>query len=196
MRWPALGVPTVFLAGAFLLATPPAWAKRRPPEHEAEQPAGHLVDPNLKSPFDTSAYRPLVVFHDFDIVTTADRITLTGVVFSRAPVDRVTLGKRAARLRPAEPAELIRFQSIPPGARDAPYRVFFEIPDVMLEHVGANDLDVRALSSDGRLSDLHRVTVIRTTRHGESVSPVKTEPGQAQPDKPGKKGQGSSLNRP
>lgn len=189
----------LLLAGLFLLATPPAWAKRRPPGWKPEQtapPTGHLVDPNLKSPFDTSAYRPLVVFHTFDIVTHSDRITLTGVVFSRAPVDRVTLGKRVARLRPAEPADLIRFQTIPHGARDAPYRVYFEIPDVMLEHVGANDLDVRALSSDGRLSDLHRVTVIRTAALEESPSPAKAGAGPAQPDKPGKRGQGGSPNEP
>lgn len=189
----------VLLAGLFLLATPPAWAKRRPRGWKAEQPTpptAHLVDPNLKSPFDTSAYRPLVVFHDFDIVTTADRITLTGVVFSLAPVDRVTLGKRVARLRPAEPADLIRFETIPPGARDAPHRVFFEIPDVMLAHVGANDLDVRALSSDGRLSDLHRVTVIRTASAGESASPAKSGTSQTPSGKSGKRGQGGSPDKP
>ncbi|HHN75467.1 MAG TPA: hypothetical protein ENK10_09590 [Acidobacteria bacterium] len=110
---------------------------------------------------DASRYHPLIVFHDFGTVTTQSRIMISGVVFSRSSVDRVTLAKRSARLRPAEPADLVRLERVPQAAREAPYRVYFEFPDVELLHPGANDLDVRAMATDGRMSDLHRITVIR-----------------------------------
>ncbi|MDQ7007123.1 MAG: hypothetical protein Q9Q40_07810 [Acidobacteriota bacterium] len=117
-------------------------------------------DPSPAIRTDSSRYRPLIVFHDFGTVTSRRRIKISGVVFSRSSVDRVTLANRSARLRPAEPNDMVRFTRVPPAAREAPYRVYFEFPDIELQHAGANDLDIRALATDGRQSDLHRITVI------------------------------------
>ncbi len=113
--------------------------------------------------FDTSMYRPQIVFHEFQSVVSGEYVTITGIVFSRSPVDRVTVGDRNAMIRPAEPKDLIQLEQVPAGASDAPFRTYFEVPDAGLARMGANDLDVKSISSDGRVSDLHRITVIKTS---------------------------------
>ncbi len=120
------------------------------------------AEENKKPLFDTSMFRPIVAFHEISPVVDAEFVTLTGVVFSRSPIDRVTVGERVAMIRPAEPKDLVKLQKVPPGASDAPFRTYFEVPDAGLPRLGANDLDVRALSADGRMSDLHRITIIKT----------------------------------
>lgn len=112
--------------------------------------------------FDLSAFRPLVVLHDMPQVTDKGFIAVTGVVFSRAPVEKVTVGERTASTRPAEPKDLLTLQRAPQGVADAPVRTFFEVPDALLARYGANDVEIVALSGDGRTSDRHRVTILRT----------------------------------
>jgi len=138
-----LAMTTVMLAGAALVGAEAPGDKRKPL-------------------FDTSMFRPQIVFHEFQSVVASEYVTITGVVFSRSPVDRVTVGDRNAMIRPAEPKDLIRLERVPAGASDAPFRTYFEVPDAGLQRMGANDLDVSAISSDGRVSDMHRVTVIKT----------------------------------
>ncbi len=117
--------------------------------------------PESEHPFDTRGFKPLIVFHEFQLVTDNEYVTISGVVFSRAPLDRLTIGERSARIRPAEPKDLVRIKRAPAGAKDAPYRTYFEVPDAKLPRLGVNDLAVRAISADERRSDLHRVTVVR-----------------------------------
>ncbi len=121
-----------------------------------------------RSPFNTEIFRPRVVLHELPLVTDAAFVTVTGVVFSHAPIDRVTVGERTALLRPAEPKDLVKLAKVPPGATDAPFRTYFEVPDAGLPDIGANDLLIRAVGTDGRVSDLHRVTVVRTTTKPEN----------------------------
>ncbi len=111
--------------------------------------------------FDTSLFRPTIVFHPLEMTSTKEFVTISGVIFSRSSIDRVRLGDRVARLRPAEPQDLLRLDRVPSGSRDAPYRVFFELPDAKLPLIGANDLDVLAMSTNERWSDVHRLTFIR-----------------------------------
>ncbi len=118
------------------------------------------------TPFDTSGYRPQVVFHEMETAVDGQYVTISGVVFSRSPIDRVTIGERMASIRPAEPKDLVKLKRVPDGATDAPFRTFFEVPDAGLQKLGANDLEVRAMSADGRVSDLHRVTVIKVSQPG------------------------------
>ena len=113
-------------------------------------------------------FRPQVVLHELPLVTDAAFVTVTGVVFSHAPIDRVTVGERTALLRPAEPKDLVKLTRVPAGATDAPFRTYFEVPDAGLPRVGVNDLAIRAVGTDGRVSDLHRVTVVRTTTKPEN----------------------------
>ncbi|UCF66990.1 MAG: hypothetical protein JSV80_14570 [Acidobacteriota bacterium] len=112
--------------------------------------------------FDTSKFRPSIAFLEAAPSTDAAFVTLTGVVFSRAPIDRVVVDERVALTRPAEPKDLLALDRAPEGATDAPFRTFFELPDVGLTRQGANDVEVRAVAADGRESHIHRVTVIRT----------------------------------
>ena len=125
-------------------------------------------DGKHRSPFNTEIFRPQVVLHELPLVTDAAFVTVTGVVFSHAPIDRVTVGERTALLRPAEPKDLVKLAKVPPGATDAPFRTYFEVPDAGLPRIGANDLVIRAVGTDGRVSDLHRVTVVRTTTKPEN----------------------------
>jgi hypothetical protein len=111
--------------------------------------------------FDTSMFRPQVVFHELEIVTDAEFVTISGVVFSRQPVDEVKVGDRVAMVRPAEPKDLVQLERIPQGASEAPFRTYFEVPDAGLPNLGANDIDVRARTADGRESDKHRLTLIK-----------------------------------
>jgi hypothetical protein len=115
-----------------------------------------------ESPFKLEAKKPQIVFHVLPRSTAKERLTVTGVVFSRAPIDRVELEERDATIRPAEAADLVRFERVPPGASEAPYRTYFEVTDAALDERGANALKVRAYTTDGRSSHLHRVTVLRT----------------------------------
>ena len=115
-----------------------------------------------KPPFDTTAYRPIVVLQAPPLATDRPSVTIRGVVFSRAPLEQVTVGERTATLREAAPADLSNLRRLPDGATDAPHRTYFEAVDIGLGHFGVNDIDVRALASDGRASDLHRVAVVRS----------------------------------
>ena len=131
--------------------------------------AGSPDSSNTKKPlFDTSMFRPRIVLHDVPVVTDESYTTISGIVFSRSPLDRVVVGERVALIRPAEPADLVKLRKLPEGASDAPFRVFFEVPDAGLAKLGANDLSIMAVTNDGRKSDQHRVTVIRTAPAGES----------------------------
>ena len=124
--------------------------------------AADPADGKHRSPFNTEMFRPQVVLHEVPLVTDAAFVTVTGVVFSHAPIDRVTVGERTALLRPAEPKDLVKLAKVPPSATDAPFRTYFEVPDAGLPRIGVNDLEIRAWGTDGRKSDLHRVTVVRT----------------------------------
>lgn len=117
--------------------------------------------------FDTSMFRPVVVLHELPLVTDRAYVTVTGVVFSRTPVDRVSVGERLAMIRPAEPKDLVKIRKLPEGASDAPFRTYFEVPDAGLARLGANDLDIMAVTNDGRESSLHRITVIRALERAE-----------------------------
>lgn len=114
--------------------------------------------------FNTDAFRPQFVLHELPRTTSAAFVTVTGVIFSRSPIDRVEVGTRAAFLRQAEPKDLVKLARVPEGASDAPHRTFFEVPDAGLTKIGANDLTIRAIGTDGRASDVHRVMVIRSVK--------------------------------
>ena len=114
------------------------------------------------NPFVKVEVKPQIAIHEFPLSTANEYMTVTGVVFSRSPIDRVLVAGRDAMIRPAEPEDLIRFERVPKGASEAPFRTYFELPDALLEAHGANSLNVRALTTDGRQSDIHRLTVIRT----------------------------------
>lgn len=120
--------------------------------------------------FDTSIFRPQVVFHPLELVTDGEFTTISGVVFSRQPVDEVRVGERVAMVRPAEPKDLVQLKRIPDGASEAPFRTYFEVPDAGLPNLGANDMDVRARTVDGRESDVHRVTLIKRLAVAETDS--------------------------
>ena len=111
--------------------------------------------------FDTSGFRPVIALNETPVTTPKAVVTISGVVFSRATIDKVTIGDRTASTRPAEPKDLMKLQAIPDGAPDAPSRTYFEIRDVSLSRFGANDLELRAVDNDGRISDLHRITIVR-----------------------------------
>ena len=117
--------------------------------------------PENKPLFNLEGYRPLVALHPIPATSSAAFVTVSGVVFSRVAIDRVTVGQRQALLRPAEPDDLVKLEKAPEGASDAPLRTYFEVPDAGLPRVGANELEMRAHGTDGRSSDLHQVTVIR-----------------------------------
>ncbi len=110
--------------------------------------------------FDTSGFRPQIVFQELSLLSTKSYVTVRGIVFSRSPVDSVRVGNRTARLRPAEMSDLMRLDQVPRDARDAPYRVFFELSDLGLEKIGANDIVVQAMGTDERLSNRHLLTVV------------------------------------
>jgi hypothetical protein len=120
--------------------------------------------------FDTSMFRPQIVFHDLEIVTDDDFVTISGVVFSRQPIDEVEVDDRVAMVRPAEPKDLVKLERVPQGASEAPFRTYFEVPDTGLPSLGANDVEVRARTTDGRESDVHRVTLIKRSSGDETAS--------------------------
>ncbi len=139
-------------AALFVLAVVPAISQEPQPQA-----------PQTKRPiFDLSAFRPVIVLHEVPQVTEKGFITVTGVVFSRAPIEKVSVGDRTASTRPAEPKDLVKLKQVPAGVADAPNRTYFEVPDAALALFGANDLDVVASGGDGRVSDTHRVTVLRS----------------------------------
>ncbi len=105
--------------------------------------------------------KPQIAIYEMPLAVTGEFVTVSGVVFSRAPVDSVRVGERTATLRPAAPEDLVRFRRVPDGASDMPYRTIFEVPDTPLRAEGASVLEVRAATTDGRFSDVHRVTVVR-----------------------------------
>lgn len=118
--------------------------------------------PAARPLFDTSAFRPQVVLYPVPMVTQNQFVTVSGVIFSRSQVEKVTVGERTATLRPAEPKDLVRFERVPEGASDAPFRTYFEVPDAALARAGANELEIRAFGVDQRVSDAHRITVVRS----------------------------------
>jgi hypothetical protein len=123
--------------------------------------AGGEAEEEKRPLFDTSMFRPQIVFHELEVVTDAEFVTISGIVFSRQPIDEVSVGDRVAMVRPAEPKDLVQLERIPQGASEAPFRTYFEVPDAGLPLLGANDIDVRARTADGRESDKHRVTLIK-----------------------------------
>ena len=44
------------------------------------------------------------------------------------------------------------------------YRTYFEVPDAPLPELGVAELEIRAATTDGRYSDVHRLTVVRIPR--------------------------------
>jgi hypothetical protein len=110
---------------------------------------------------DASRFRPMVAFHELETVVDSEFVTISGVIFSRSPIETVTVGERAATLSPAESKDLVALPLAPKGASELPFRTAFEVPDAVLSRLGANDLDVRAMTTDGKSSDVHRVTVLR-----------------------------------
>lgn len=148
-------VGSCLVAGSLIASSAVLWAQESETTPKNE-PKG-LV-------FNTEAFRPQIVLHEMPRTTSAAFVTLSGVIFSRSPIDRVEVGSRTAVLRQAEPKDLVKIDRAPEGASDAPYRTYFEVPDAGLPRLGANDLTVRAMATDGRHSDLHRITVVRTTK--------------------------------
>ena len=120
--------------------------------------------------FDTSMFRPQIVFHELEVVTDADFVTISGIVFSRQPIDEVEVDDRVAMVRPAEPKDLVKLERVPQGASEAPFRTYFEVPDTGLPSLGANDVEVRARTTDGRESDVHRVTLIKRSSGDDTGS--------------------------
>lgn len=111
---------------------------------------------------DSAQFRPAIALHDVRPATSSGFVTITGVVFSRSPIDRVTVGDRSAVIRPAEAADLVSLARTPDGATELPFRTFFEVPDAALTRVGANDLEIVAATAEGRRSDVHRLTLVRS----------------------------------
>lgn len=132
--------------------------------------AGELDRDEKRPLFDTSIFRPQIAFHELEIVTDAEFTTISGVVFSRQPIDEVSVGDRVAMIRPAEPKDLVRLKRVPKGATEAPFRTYFEVPDTGLPQLGANDIDVRARTADGRESDMHRLTLIKRSPIDEGAA--------------------------
>lgn len=116
------------------------------------------------TPFRDVDVRPLVAVYQLPLAVDGAFVTVSGVVFSRAPVDSVRVGERTATLRPAAPEDLVRFRRVPDGAADMTYRTYFEVPDAPLPELGAAELEVRAATTDGRYSDVHRLTIVRMPR--------------------------------
>lgn len=111
--------------------------------------------------FRTDEFRPIIVFQDLPTATSHSFVSIAGVVFSRAPVDSVTVSERSAQLRQAEPKDLVKLQRVPPGAVEMPFRTVFEVVDAALAKPGPNTLVIVASSSDGRVSETHRLTIVR-----------------------------------
>jgi hypothetical protein len=120
-----------------------------------------------ETPFSPVVVKPLLALHELPQVTGAPYVTITGVVFSRVPIDRVTVEDRNALIRPAQPQDLVKLERVPDGASDAPFRTYFEVPDAGLARFGANDLDIRAVNTREQESDLHRITIIRRVEQEE-----------------------------
>lgn len=119
------------------------------------------AEPAPKPLFDTSGFRPVVVLAETPVTSSKPVVSLTGVVFSRAALESVSVGPRTAALRPAEPRDLAAWRTLPEGAADAPTRTVFELRDVPLPRFGANDLELRVVDNDGRAADVHRITILR-----------------------------------
>lgn len=155
-RFTGIVLAVASLSSAVVIAGE-AIVEQQPQTDEAQNKKMTLV-------FNTDAYRPQVVMHDVPRTTSAAFVTISGVIFSRTPIDRVSIGSRTATLRQAEPKDLVKIEKAPEGATDAPHRTYFEVPDAGLPRLGANDLEVRAYGTDGRNSDLHRITVVRSAK--------------------------------
>lgn len=140
---------------AILLALGAGTPSPNPNDPEANKP---------QTPFRLVDARPIVVLHEIPRSIDASFLTVTGVVFSRSPIEGVSVLDRAAMIRPAEPEDLVRIDRVPQGVADAPFRTYFEVPDAALDQPGVNGLEIRARTVDGRESNIHRVSVIRTTK--------------------------------
>lgn len=158
MRAMSRMIVVVLLSAAAMVAF--ADAPEQGQDQQAAQPTQQ--GPRARPVFDLSAFRPQIVLHEVSLVTDAAFVTVTGVVFSRTPIEKVTVGERSASVRMAEPKDLVRLTKVPAGASDAPYRTYFEVPDAGLPKLGANDLEVVAYGVDGRISDSHRATIVRS----------------------------------
>lgn len=119
--------------------------------------------PAKRALFNSTGFRPQVTLHDVAVTTDKPFVSITGVVFSRSAIDRVTIGDRTAATRQAEPKDLMNLQRVPDGATEAPYRTYFEVRDYNLPKFGANDIEIRGMDGEGRGSDVHRLTVVRLT---------------------------------
>jgi len=117
---------------------------------------------------DAPQFRPGIALHAIAPRGDAGFVTITGVVFSRSPIDRVTVGERAAVIRPAEAEDLNSLDRVPEGAAELPFRTFFEVPDAALGRVGANDLEIVAVTAEGRTSDIHRLTIVRAAERADT----------------------------
>ncbi len=157
MRAMSRMIVVVLMSAAMLMAFADA-----PEQGQEQQPQQAQQGPRARPVFDLSAFRPQIVLHEMSLVTDTAFVTVTGVVFSRTPIEKVTVGERSASTRMAEPKDLVRLTKVPAGASDAPYRTYFEVPDAGLPKLGANDLEVVAYGVDGRVSDAHRATIVRS----------------------------------
>lgn len=124
---------------------------------------GFADAPRSKPLFDMSGYRPAIVLKDLQLTTDKAFVEIRGMVFTHAPVTSISVNERKATFRNATPQDLEQLGELPRNLAEAPIKLVFDVPDAGLPDLGANDFEIRALDSAGRTSDVHRVTVLRTT---------------------------------
>ncbi len=152
--------PLVALVLLAAVAAQALAADRQPRSRRARRAAAEQQVPKAP-PIDLSSYRPIVVLNEMKAQQAGATATVSGVVFSRAPLERVSAADRQAALRPAELRELERLLRVPEDAIDAPIRTYFEIREVVLPRPGAHDVEITAIDQAGRVSDAHRITLVR-----------------------------------
>lgn len=84
--------------------------------------------------------------------------SVSGLVFSWDPIDRVTVGNRNARLGPAGD---LTSDEVPPEGHGAPFRMRFFLAGAILDKVGVNEIEVRASGIGGRTSAKATISVLR-----------------------------------
>lgn len=92
--------------------------------------------------------------------TTLPFTTVSGLVFSWDPIERVTVGYRTAKLGPAGP---LGADQIPSAAASAPFRMRFYLAGANLDRPGANLIEVRASAIGGRISSKATISIWRVT---------------------------------